>query len=78
MKIRLDKMKLYAVIVTVLLIAIVVYFVGIKEMNNYCSSCRQQGFDNALKGIINEVKNRQTGIEMTVGNDKLICTVRGV
>ena len=72
----MNKLKIYSIIVTIILLVCLIYFVGINMIKSYCDGCRMTGIQNSLQTLVNEIKNRGTAIQVTVGNDSLICDLR--
>jgi len=73
---KIDKKNLIIIVLSIVLAITLIYFVGFRELEKYCDNCKQKGLENSLQGIINEIKKRGVGIEITVKEDKLICDIR--
>jgi len=76
MVVKMNKLKIYSIIVTIILLVCLIYFVGINMIKSYCDECRTKGIQGSLQALVNEIKNRGTAIQVTVGNDSLICDLR--
>jgi len=72
---KIDKKTMIIIVLAIGLVLTLIYFIGFGELKNYCDGCRQKGFDNAFRGIINEIKRRGNPIMITTNGDKLICDI---
>jgi hypothetical protein len=45
---------------------------------NFVDSCRQEGINNTLQGIVDQIKLRGTAIQIKVGQEQLICSTESL
>lgn len=44
----------------------------------FINNCRQEGIDNTLQGLVDQIKMRGTAIQIKVGDEQLICSTERV
>jgi hypothetical protein len=72
----MDKKSLTIVILSVALVAVLIYFVAGNAWTNFYNSCRQEGSNNALQSMVQIINSTKQPIDIKVGNEELICSTR--
>ena len=72
--------KAYALIIAlaVALAIAVGYILYNTWFTSLISNCRQEGINQTLQGLVDQIKLRGTAISIKIGQDNLICSTEGV
>jgi len=72
----MDKKSIAIIALASILAITLVYFLGLKSLEGYCQSCRQEAFQNTMQGMVDQIKLRNSAISIKVGEEQLICSTR--
>lgn len=74
----LDKKSLAIIGLIICLVIAVGYIAYGIWFTNFVTNCRQEGMDNTLQGMVNQITSRGTAIQIKVGQEQLICSTVGL
>lgn len=74
---KIEIKNLMIVVLALALAITLVYFLGFGELNKYCQRCRQEGIEDTLLSIVNDIRTRGVGLRWTeIDEEKdLICNL---